>query len=195
MSENKNGDDAPVQISLIVAMANNNVIGKDNALPWRIPEDLKYFKSVTTGKKIIMGRKTYDSIGKPLPGRTSIVITRDEQWRPEQNSVPDSTTNNKQDFQNVYVAHTVEDGLQQGINLSLRDGNQEVIVVGGEQIYREAISSAQRLYVTRVFADVDGDAFFPLIDNEQWREIERREQQACGPDQLDVAFTILERVK
>lgn len=175
MSVEKQSD---VRIAMIVAMANNNVIGVKNALPWRIPEDLKYFKQHTVGKKILMGRKTFDSIGRPLPDRCNIVVTRNKNWQ----------------RQDVDIAHTVEEGLQRAVNLSLRDGNPEVMVVGGEQIYREAISSATRLYVTRVFTEVEGDAKFPEIDNGQWREIERQEIKARLPNNFDFAFTVLDRV-
>lgn len=167
-----------IRIALVVAMADNNVIGIKNALPWRISEDLKYFKRLTVGKKIIMGRKTFDSIGRPLPDRCNIIVTRNKDWQQK----------------DVEVVHTVKDGLQRAVNLSLRDGNTEVMVVGGEQIYREAINSASRLYVTRVKTEVEGDAFFPAIDESQWREIERQECKAQPPNNYDFAFTILDRV-
>jgi len=167
-----------VQIALVVAVANNGVIGTENALPWRIPEDLRHFKKLTLGNKILMGRKTFDSIGSPLPGRTNIVITRNKTWH----------------RQDLDIVHTVEEGLQRAVDLSLRDGNREVMVIGGEQIYRETIRSAGRLYLTRVFADVKGDANFPTIDNDQWRETVRCECKASAPNTFDYAFTVLDRV-
>lgn len=169
-----------VRIALIAAVANNGVIGSDNALPWRIPEDLRHFKALTLGKKIIMGRKTFESIGSPLPERKNIVITRNDNW------VCAS--------QNVEVVHTVEDALALAVSLSLRDGDREVMVIGGEQIYRETLGSAQRLYLTQVLADVEGDARFPVLNKSQWREVERREHTASPPNTFAYAFTVLDRL-
>jgi len=169
-----------IRISLIAAVADNDVIGVNNALPWRIPEDLQYFKKLTLGKKIIMGRKTFESIGSPLPGRKNIVITRNKHWSCES--------------QDVDVMHTIEEAVQHAVNLSLRDGNQEVMVIGGEQIYRDSINSADRLYLTRVYADVEGDATFPTLNNDEWREVERYEREAISPNRYNYAFTVLDRV-
>jgi dihydrofolate reductase len=208
-TESSGNDDKHVRIALVVAMANNGIIGKDNALPWRIPEDLRYFKQITLGKKIVMGRKTFESIGSPLPGRKNIVITRNPQWSYAQWSYAqwsdkqwsNKPRSNKQQAhseqnsgQNIDVVHTVEEALELAVNLSLRDGNREVMVIGGEQIYRETLCSAERLYLTRVFADVEGDASFPALNNDQWREVERREFTASSTDAYNYAFTVLDRV-
>lgn len=170
----------PVSIALIAAVANNGIIGNNNALPWRIAADLQHFKRLTLGKKIVMGRKTFESIGSPLPGRTSIVITHNQNWRCG--------------YAEVEVVHSVEEGLTRAVNLSLRDGNTEVMVIGGEQIYRATLSSAKRLYITRVLADVEGDASFPALEKSEWRETERIEHKAEVSAQYDFAFTILDRV-
>ena len=143
-----------MKLSLIVAVSRNGVIGLNNQLPWYLPEDLKYFKSVTMGKPIVMGRKTYDSIGRSLPGRTNIVITRDASW-----SAP-----------GVEVAQTLEAALELGATACDAAGAEEIMVIGGEQIYRMTLDAADRLYLTQVDADVEGDAFFPKIDPEAWNQ-------------------------
>ena len=169
-----------VSIAMIAAVADNGVIGVNNALPWRIPADLKYFKRLTLGKKIIMGRKTFESIGSPLPGRKNIVITRNVDWQCAS--------------QDVDIVHSVEDALARAVNLSLRDNNSEVMVIGGEQVYRDVLNRADRLYITRVFTKVEGDATFPAIDEHQWREVGRQEHGDPTSDQLACAFTVLDRV-
>lgn len=144
-----------MKLCLIVAVSRNGVIGLNNQLPWHLPEDLKYFKSVTMGKPIVMGRKTYDSIGRPLPGRTNIVITRDASW-----SAP-----------GVEVAQTLEAALELGVTACKAAGAEEIMVIGGEQIYRMTLDSAERLYLTQVDAEVEGDAFFPEIDPKIWNQV------------------------
>ena len=160
-----------MKLSLIVAMSNNGVIGIDNTLPWHLPEDLKYFKQVTMGKPIIMGRKTYDSIGRPLPGRLNIVITRDDRWTAE----------------GVSVVHS----LEQALALAAQQPGDEAMVIGGEQIYRLALPMAQRLYLTRVDADIDGDAFFPSIDERQWVQVQELIAEPVGD--LHYRFVTLQR--
>ena len=141
--------------SLIVAVSRNGVIGIDNQLPWHLPEDLKYFKPVTMGKPLIMGRKTYDSIGRPLPGRTNIVVTRDPSWQAP----------------GVEVAQSLEVALKLGQSACEAAGADEIMVIGGEQIYRMTLPAADRLYLTQVDAEVEGDAFFPEVDFSQWQQI------------------------
>ncbi|OIR06256.1 dihydrofolate reductase type 3 [mine drainage metagenome] len=157
-------------ISLIVAAARNGVIGRNNQLPWHLPGDLKYFKGVTLGKPVVMGRKTFQSIGRPLPGRTNVVITRDTGWRAE----------------GVLVAHDVETALALAAGLA---AGGEVMVIGGAEIFRAALPLATRLYLTEVQADIDGDAFFPHPDPAEWRELSRRQQDGDPP----YAFVVLER--
>lgn len=129
------------KISLIVAMSENRVIGKDNKLPWHIPEDLRRFKSVTSGHPVIMGRKTYDSIGRPLPGRLNIVITRDHTYRNDAVSV-------------VY-------SLDDAIKLASQSDEQEIFIIGGGQIFEQAITLAHKLYLTVVHTEIEGDTYFP----------------------------------
>ncbi|MFO1388521.1 dihydrofolate reductase [Cellvibrio sp.] len=144
-----------MKLSLIVATAKNNAIGRNNELPWHLPQDLKYFKSVTLGKPVIMGRKTFESIGKPLPGRTNIVVTRQKNWS----------------VAGVLVAKSVEEALEiaqqfRGEQSSLAE---EVMVIGGAEIYRHALPIADRVYLTKIDIDVEGaDAFFPRLSPEQW---------------------------
>jgi len=135
-------------INVIAAVAENGVIGGDNQLLWRLPEDLKRFKALTMGHTLVMGRKTFDSIGRPLPGRTTIVITRDRAWTRE----------------GVTVAHNLDDAL------TVARG--EVFIAGGGEIYAQAMARAERLYITHVKARFDGDARFPPIDA-TWRAAER----------------------
>ena len=159
-------------ISLIVAVAEQGVIGQQNALPWRLSGDLKRFKALTMGKPMIMGRKTYDSIGRPLPGRTNIVITR------------------QSDLQ--LPGCVVVTSLDQAINSVQAD---EYMVIGGAEIYRQALPLAQRVYLTQVHAKVDGDAFFPELSSTQWREVSREDQPADEQNQYAHSFITLERVR
>ncbi len=141
-----------MKISLIVAKAWNNVIGKDNQLPWRLSSDLQLFKTKTTGHPIIMGRKTYESLGKPLPNRISIVVTRNLQFK-----VPDGH----------YVVHALEDAIQ----LCISKKFDQVFIIGGAEIYRQAIPYCDELLITEVQAHPEGDAFFPDIDQDQWAKV------------------------
>jgi dihydrofolate reductase len=144
-----------MKLSIIVAAAKNGVIGSDNALPWHLPEDLKYFKRVTMGKPVVMGRKTYESIGRPLPGRTNIVITRNPQWQAD----------------GVLAVPSLDMALEKAQSLAVEDGADELFVIGGEQIYRLAVDQCDRIYLTRVDAEVEGDAFFAEPAASQWREV------------------------
>src|SRR5262245_8417642 len=126
-------------VSLIVAMAENGVIGRDNALPWRLPEDLRRFKTITMGKPVIMGRKTFESIGKPLPGRTNIVLTRDKSWSAD----------------GVSVVHSFDEAMARAGEVA------EVAVIGGAELFRMALARADRIYLTLVHAEVAGDVVFP----------------------------------
>jgi dihydrofolate reductase len=166
-----------MKISLIVAVSRNGVIGIDNQLPWHLPEDLKYFKSVTMGKPIIMGRKTYDSIGRPLPGRTNIVITRDSSWQAE----------------GVEVARTLAQAMTLGQLACAQADVDEAMVIGGEQIYRMTLPAAHRLYLTEVQAEVEGDAFFPEFDAKDWQQVS--EQLPGVTDTHPYRFIVLERIK
>ena len=159
-----------MKLSLIVAMAKNNAIGINNQLPWHLPADLKYFKSVTMGKPIIMGRKTYESIGRPLPGRQNIVITRSEKW-----TAPGVT---------VVATPEAAAGAVAGV--------EEAMVIGGAEIYRAMLPLVSKLYVTEVDLTVEGDAFFPVIDKSQWVEGSREAHEASD-DKPAYAFVTYEK--
>jgi len=140
---------------MIVATANNNVIGKDNDMPWHLPADLAYFKKVTLGKPIIMGRKTYESIGRPLPGRRNIVISRDESY---QSDGIDTVTS-------VEQAIALVDGSDGS------EGVEEIMVIGGGAIYKHCLPAAQRLYITHINAEIEGDTQFPHYDDGSWKKV------------------------
>ncbi len=158
-------------LTLIAAMAKNRVIGRDNALPWRLPEDLKHFKALTLGHPIIMGRKTWDSLGRPLPGRANIVISRDRTRAVE----------------GATLTHT----LQQAVEAAAASGADEIFVIGGAEIYRQALPLARRLQLTEIGADFAGDAHFPEFDAREWREVAREAHKSA--DGLAYAFVTYER--
>jgi dihydrofolate reductase len=159
------------RISIISAMAKNRVIGINNALPWRLPEDLKYFKSLTLGHHILMGRKTYESIGKPLPGRTTVIITRGSYSSQEGAKIAQS--------------------LQEAIEIC--GGDEEIFFVGGAELYAQALPLADRLYLTEIQAEVEGDAWFPEFDRGQWHEVSRdkRHDEVSG---MDYHFVVYDRI-
>ena len=143
-------------ITLLAAVGRNGVIGRDNDLPWRLPEDLQHFKRVTMGHTLVMGRRTYDSIGRPLPGRRTVVVTRQAGWAAD----------------GVTVAHSLLEALQAAV----RDGDTEVFVVGGGEIYAQALPLAVRLLLTEVDQAPEGDAWFPEIDPSDWVETAREQR-------------------
>lgn len=165
-----------MKLSLVWAMAQNGVIGRNNSLPWHLPEDLKYFKRITLGKPVIMGRKTFESIGKPLPGRTNIVITHNPQFHAK----------------GVKVVHSIEAARALCESLAELDGFDEAMVIGGAEIYRLALPEADRLYLTEVHADVAGDTVFPEFDRGAWREVAREDFEAAGPNPYNYSFLVLE---
>ena len=166
-----------MHLAIIVAASRNGVIGRNNALPWHLPGDLQYFKRVTMGKPILMGRKTFESIGRPLPGRTNVVISRNPAFQAE----------------GVKIVGTLNEALELARDMALIDGVDELVVIGGEQIYREALPRTQRLYLTEVHADVDGDAYLPDICREDWREVSRELHGASDTNPYDYSFVVLER--
>lgn len=147
-----------MKLALIVAAAANNVIGYENRLPWHLPEDLKYFKSTTMGKPLIMGRKTYDSIGKPLPGRINIVVTRQQDW-----PAPAG----------VLVAHDLDAAIALAeVALSGGSGGaDEIMVIGGAEIFGASIKRAQKVYLTRIEKDFLGDTYFPELSPQEWLKV------------------------
>ena len=164
-------------LSIIVAMANNYAIGKDNQLLWHLPEDLKYFKRVTMGKPLIMGRKTFDSIGRPLPGRLNIVVTRQKDWQQE----------------GVRVVHHLDDAIKLAGAQALIDGADEIMLIGGAQLYETALAKADKIYLTRVDTTLEGDAFFPTLDESQWQEKKRESFSASDKNPYAYAFCELVR--
>jgi dihydrofolate reductase len=154
------------RISLIAAMAANRAIGIDGRLPWRLPADLKRFKALTLGHTLVMGRKTHESIGRPLPGRKTIVVTHRQDYAPP----------------GVQVAHSVDEALAQA-------GDGEVFVGGGEEIFRQTLDRADRIYLTRIEKDFPGDTFFPEIDESAWRIVEKEDCPAT--DETPFAYTFL----
>jgi dihydrofolate reductase len=163
--------------SMIVAMAQNRVIGRNNKLPWYLPNDLKYFKQVTMGLPIVMGRKTYESIGKPLPGRTNIVVTRNESWS----------------MDGVKVVHSLEQAFELAASIAEIDGRDEVMIIGGDQIYQSALPLVDRIYLTEVHAEVEGDAYFPDFDRDHWNVVGCEDFAAEDPNPYDYSFVVLDR--
>jgi len=155
-------------------MARNHVIGRDNTLPWHLPADLKHFKSLTLGKPVLMGRKTFESIGKPLPGRTNLVLTRDRGW-----PAPGG----------VLVAHALDEALEH-----VKDA-PELAGIGGAEVFRLLMPLATRIHLTRIDADIPGDTVFPPIDHTQWAEVDSRQLAADRHNAFDMTFVTLERVR
>jgi dihydrofolate reductase len=160
-------------MALIAAMAQNRVIGRNNQLPWRLSADLKHFKALTMGKPIVMGRRTHESIGRPLPGRQNIVVTRD----------PDYSA------QGCTVVHSISQALDAA------GPEAEVMIMGGAELYRQTIGQADQLYLTLVQADIEGDVWFPEIDPGQWHEIERQRHLADEHNEYDYDFIVMQRVR
>jgi dihydrofolate reductase len=165
----------PIRIALIVAMAENRVIGRGGDLPWRISADLKHFKAKTMGKPIIMGRKTYDSIGKPLPGRANIVVTQGD------GAFPDG----------VDVAADVSAAMEVAQRRAKETGADEIMIIGGATLYEATLPDADRVYLTEIHEAVDGDTFFPEFDRTAWREVEREDRDDIHT--APVSFVTLDR--
>lgn len=167
-------------LSALVAMAQNRVIGKDNAIPWRLPADLRRFKALTMGHPIIMGRKTYESIGRPLSGRINIIVTRQSDYRVE----------------GAIVVASLADALKSCRCNSKKaamqaDTDDEYFVIGGEDIFRTALPLCDRLYVTELLRSYEGDVYFPEFDREEWREITR--EKHTDESGLEYHFVVLDR--
>ncbi len=158
-------------ISIIAAMGNDQVIGINNQLPWKLPADMKFFRSKTMGKPVLMGRKTYESIGKPLPGRTNIIITRDSGFHAE----------------GCIVTHSIEEALQKA------DTKEEAMIIGGASLYKQVLPLAQRFYLTRVHADFKGDSYFPEFDLQEWTTIERTDHKADEQNAYDYSFLVMDK--
>lgn len=167
-----------MKLSLICAMAENRVIGRNNSLPWHLSEDLKYFKRVTMGNSIIMGRKTWESIGRPLPGRTNIVITSNPEYQAE----------------GVRIVHSLEDALKLAESIAYIDGSKEAFIIGGADLYRRALPVADRFHLTRVHAEVDGDTSLPEFDESEWQEVAREDFSHSETNPYDYSICLLERI-
>ena len=161
----------PPLVSLLVAAAENGVIGRDNTLPWHLSDDLRRFKALTLGKPMLMGRKTFESIGKPLPGRTSLVLSRSRDW-----ARPGAT-----------VVRSLEEALERAGTVP------ELVVIGGAEVYRLALPHAQRISLTRVHAEIPGDTVLPPLDATAWRETEREFHAADARHAHAFTFIVLER--
>ncbi len=167
------GDIKERTISLIVAASTNNAIGKANAMLWHLPEDFKFFKNTTWGMPIIMGRKTFEAIGKPLPGRTNIIITSNKDWRAE----------------GVIATSTIENAIK----LAETTNAKEIFITGGGEIYKQSILIADKIYMTRVHTNIDGDTFFPSIDSSMWELVFEKNVVADEKNIFDMSFQTWER--
>ena len=158
-------------ISLIAAMGKNRTIGKNNSLPWTLPADMQYFRDKTRGKPVIMGRKTYESIGKPLPKRLNIIVTHDNEYKAE----------------GCAVVHSADEALKAAGNV------EEVMVIGGSQIYKEFLPKVNRMYLTLIDAEFEGDTYFPEYKIEEWKETSYEEHERDAKNQYDYRFVVLDR--
>lgn len=165
-------------LSMIVATADNNIIGKDNDMPWHLPADLAYFKKMTLGKPIIMGRKTYESIGRPLPGRRNIVISRDENYFAD----------------GVDTVTSVEQALALVDGSDGKGAVEEIMVIGGGAIYKHCLPNADRLYVTHIKATIGGDTQFPSYDNDCWHKTGSELRLSDEKNAYDLDFCVYQRV-
>lgn len=159
-----------MNLSIIVAVSTNGVIGNNGELPWRLSADLQEFKRITMGKPIIMGRLTHESIGRPLPGRENVVLTRNRGFEAE----------------GCTVIHELS-------SLQSRYGDSELMVIGGANLYRDTISQAARLYMTEVHCVIEGDTYFPDFDRNQWLEVERNDFSSDEKNDFDYSFVVLTR--
>jgi len=166
-------------ISIIVAVAQNNVIGRKNRLPWHLPADLKHFKELTLHKPIIMGLKTFESVGKPLPGRDNIVLAREPNCQ----------------IEGCKIAHSIEEALSLARESLLGKENGEVMICGGASIYNQFLPLAQRIYLTRIWADFEGDTYFPELSEKEWEEKERIDNSPDEQNPYKYSFIVLERKK
>jgi len=159
-------------LTAVVAATENSVIGRDNGMPWHLPADLQHFKSVTLGSPVLMGRKTFEAIGRPLPGRRNLVLTRSGEF-----SVP-----------GIEVVHSLEEAI------ALAGDVPELMIIGGAALYELALPRTQRVHLTRLHMTLDGDAHFPALPDSHWREVSRSERRAADErNACDMTFLVLER--
>jgi dihydrofolate reductase len=166
-----------VPIAMIAGVARNSVIGANGGIPWKIPSDMAFFKRMTMGKPIVMGRKQYETVGRPLPGRTNIVVTRQEGYGPE----------------GVVVVHSLDAGLEAAQKVAAAEGASEVMVIGGGDIYAQAMARADRLYISHVDLAPEGDVRFPPIDPTVWRVVDEPEVPSSERDSASFRVRVYER--
>ena len=166
-----------VRIAMIAGVAENGVIGSDQTIPWRVPSDMAFFKKTTMGKPIVMGRKQFETVGKPLPGRTNIVITRQPGYQPE----------------GVLVFHDVEIALAEAGKIAEADGVDEIMIIGGGELYAQLMARADRLYITHIDLSPSGDVRFPAIAPEQWTVIDLPEVAPSPRDEATYRVKVYER--
>jgi len=166
-------------VTIVVAVADNGVIGLGNALPWELPDDLQHFKRTTMGRPIIMGRKTFESIGRPLPGRLNIILTRDAAWQAP----------------GVSAANSMEQAIDIAGDQALIDGADSVMVIGGAEVYRQALPFTSRVFLTRVHGNIHGDAFFDLEQIASWRQLSRLEVSASERNSHNFSVIELENTQ
>jgi dihydrofolate reductase len=160
-------------ISLVVAASNNNAIGKDGKLLWNLPNDMKFFKNVTWGMPVVMGRKTFEALGKPLAGRKNIVITKQSSWKAE----------------GTVVVKSLDDALF----VAKQTDAKEIMVIGGGEIYKAFFSTANRIYITRVDAELEGDTYFPVISPKDWHLVRQKDHEADEKNAYNYSFHVWER--
>jgi dihydrofolate reductase len=160
-------------LSQVVAAADNNAIGKNNQLLWSLPNDMKFFKNTTWGMPVIMGRKTFESLGKPLAGRTNIIITRKHNWQPE----------------GVFVANEIREAMA----IAAKTDAKEAFIIGGGEIYKQTMPITQRLYLTRVHTTIEGDTFFPEFNKAEWELLSQLDFTADAKHAFDYSFQVWQR--
>lgn len=164
-------------VSFVVAVSRNGVIGRDNSMPWRLSTDLQRFKKLTLGKPVVMGRKTWESLGRPLPGRANIVITRDASYHAE----------------GAQVVATIDEALKAGAEAARSSDVDEICIIGGAQIYRAAMENATCLHVTHIDADIDGDAFFGPVDPDIWQIVSEENVSSGEKDNYATRYVVYKR--
>ncbi|WP_375665718.1 dihydrofolate reductase [Bartonella sp. TT121SHDZB] len=166
-----------ISICFIAAVAENGVIGREGAMPWHLSTDLQRFKALTVGKPIIMGRRTWDSIGRPLPGRTNIVITRDCTFCAE----------------GAVVAHSLSQACSLATNVASQNNIEEIFIIGGGEIFQQGLHMADKIFLTEILASIEGDSFFPVFDKEKWTIVQTQDIPKGDKDSHPTRFVVYER--
>jgi dihydrofolate reductase len=166
-----------IRIAMIAGVAQNGVIGSEQTIPWRIPSDMAFFKKTTLGKPIVMGRKQYETVGRPLPGRTNIVVTRQRGYQPD----------------GVLVVHDIDAALEKAKEIAAADGVDEIMIIGGGELYAQLMDRADRLYITDIDLSPEGDVRFPAIAPEQWTVVDLPEVAPSPKDEASYRVKVYER--